>query len=1071
MTARAARRARTGRRSFADVLAGLAAVVVLCGLLAGVPLALVAAFGSPVPHTLPSLSVLTHRLDLSAVIKVCSVVVWLAWLQLVWCTAAEVTAAVRNTGMPARVPLAGGMQALAHRLVTSALLLTTATTLSPALAASSTPTVASASLLPGQPGHGGAPGLVGTGGAAAAAGKTGQGGGALLARPAPAAALPGTGTAPARAIASIPAPAGRPMDAVDLLAAASAPAAAGQREGPAAAGDLVAAGRTEKIYVVQPPEGRFHESLWEIAERHLGNGRRYREIFDLNAGRRQPDGSELTIASLIRPGWVLLMPHDAHGPGIKVITPGHERRGPGHGGGTSHAGAGNGHGQRQENGRAGGGHAGNGQGAQGNGGRSQAAHGNGGQQPHGSHGHGGQQPQGSHWNGGQPQRMHPPARQPGVPPTPPPGTPVPAAHVPSPPHTQTPSQLRAELRFPAELAGAGLLAAGALAALAKLRRRQRVRRGYGRRVAMPGPEAAWAEAALRLGADDGNAGRADAGLRYLCRALARQDHAPPTVYAAHIGEENLDLWVAPAGLSAPEPWFAVGDGQVWRLPLAAVPGLLADLGGVPAPYPGLVTIGTDATGRVLVDVSSAPGLISLTGPRQRVEDALAAMATELATSRWSEGTRLTLVGFGADLAVLAPGRVRLVPTLAEALDGLEDWAAEPGEDGAGGAEAGPHYLITAVPPDSDAEAGRLLEFARGGHPAQVACVAAGDVPGAAWTWEITPDGRLLAGQLGLEVAAQAIPHEQQVAVAELFEAAGELTGAELSAPLTDVAPAEHLDRQVHLPVEVTLLGPVSVRAPGHIDPARLPLATEIVVYLATHPGGVHPGALSSAIWPRGVTAGTRDAALDLVREWLGSDGIGRPHLAADATGRLRLGSGVRVDWQVFRTLITLAGQAAEQGNGAGGHRGGAHAMGAGREEHEQLEATLLTEALSLITGPFLAGAPADGYCWLAVDGLEYEVEARAADAAHRLAGLHLAAGDADAAMAAVRAGLRAAPCDELLWRDLIIAAHATGDEELLRSVTGEICEWARVDDRPPALAAETEDLLDELLPGWRWPVT
>jgi hypothetical protein len=273
---------------------------------------------------------------------------------------------------------------------------------------------------------------------------------------------------------------------------------------------------------------------------------------------------------------------------------------------------------------------------------------------------------------------------------------------------------------------------------------------------------------------------------------------------------------------------------------------------------------------------------------------------------------------------------------------------------------------------------------------------------------------------------------------------------------------------VHLPVEVTLLGPVSVRAPGHLDPARLAMATEIVVYLATHPGGVHPNALSSAIWPRGVTADTRDAALDLVREWLGSDDIGRPHLAADATGRLRLGSGVWVDWQVFCTLITLAGQAAEQGNGTGrAHRGGAHAMGAGREEHEQLETTLLTEALGLITGPFLAGAPADGYCWLAADGLEYEVEARAADAAHRLAELRLAADDADAAMAAVRSGLRAAPFDELLWRDLLLVAHATGDGELLRSVIGEVCDWARVDDRLD-LAPETEDLLDELLPGWRW---
>src|SRR5262249_59744343 len=86
--------------------------------------------------------------------------------------------------------------------------------------------------------------------------------------------------------------------------------------------------RTGKIYVVQPPEGRYHESLWEIAQNHLGEGRRHREIFELNAGRLQPDGSRLTIASLIRPGWILRMPRDAHGPGIRVVMRHDQAHGP-----------------------------------------------------------------------------------------------------------------------------------------------------------------------------------------------------------------------------------------------------------------------------------------------------------------------------------------------------------------------------------------------------------------------------------------------------------------------------------------------------------------------------------------------------------------------------------------------------------------------------------------------------------------------------------------------------------------------------------------------------------------------
>src|SRR5215471_21549712 len=126
---------RPGRaRSGWDALTGLGAILVLLALLIGPPAALITVFGLPIPHTMPSASLLTHRLQAAAVLKACSVVVWLAWLQLVWCVLAEVTAAVRNVGMPRRVPLAGGMQAVVHRLVTSALLVSTATAAAPALA-------------------------------------------------------------------------------------------------------------------------------------------------------------------------------------------------------------------------------------------------------------------------------------------------------------------------------------------------------------------------------------------------------------------------------------------------------------------------------------------------------------------------------------------------------------------------------------------------------------------------------------------------------------------------------------------------------------------------------------------------------------------------------------------------------------------------------------------------------------------------------------------------------------------------------------------------------------------------
>jgi hypothetical protein len=998
------------RRSGSDLLAGLAAIVLLLTLLAGVPAALVAVIGSPIPHTLPSVPLLTQRLGIGAVLKLVSLVVWLAWLQLVVCVVTEVRAAVRNAGMPARVPLAGGLQPVVHRLVTATLLLfSAATALTPAVMHAAPPAIAAAG-------------------------------------PARAALEPGSRPIPAVLTAARPA------------AAPASPGVAFHR-----------VRRTEKIYVVQPPQGRFHESLWEIAQNHLGDGRRYREIFELNKDRMQPDGSKLTIASLIRPGWILRMPRDAHGPGIKLVTL-HERvpepaapATPAPAPPTSTPAA----------------------------------------TPTST-------PAATPTSTPAATPTSTPAATPTSTPAPPPATPAPATPAPAPatpapapatpaptatapapaatapagsvpatsapatpaPARSAPTPVPAGLGpapaasvtagrsaparrgalspvadtpvLPYELAAAALLAAGVLSALGRRRREQLWQRAFGRRLPAPAGRAAMAEVALRLGASEPSTRVLDTGLRYLSQALAVQGRPLPTVFAAHIGRENLDLWVAPAGSGAPAPWVAVGDGQVWRLPVSVVPGLDPDqVAEAVPPFPGLVSIGTDGTGRVLVDLEAAHGLIAVTG--HRVPAALAAMAVELATNSWSGPISLTLVGFGADLTALAPERITCVATLAEALPALAERdelaarsRAEPFWT--------PHYLISAVPP-SPAERGELLRLARGRPAAATGYVVAGEIAGAAWTWQITERGRLRTGLLGLDVQAQLLPAEQYEAVLDLFAVAAEPAGVALSAPPPAVAPPGHLVPGPPMPVEITMLGPVSVHAPGMIEPERLGLATEVAIFLAAHPGGVHPNVLGAAIWPRGVTPEVRDATVARVREWLGRDEIGRPHLATDASGRLRLGSQARVDWQVFCTLLA---RAAEAGPPA--------------------EEEALAQALGLVTGPFLDGVESGRYTWLASDGLAYEVAARVADAAHRLCQLRLGRDDPYAAMEAARTGLRLAFDDELLWRDLLTAAHATGQEPLLRAAVDEVCARTALDQVLPRMAPQTEALIDELLPSWRSPV-
>jgi nucleoid-associated protein YgaU/DNA-binding SARP family transcriptional activator len=70
---------------------------------------------------------------------------------------------------------------------------------------------------------------------------------------------------------------------------------------------------------VLPPEGRHHDTLWDIAERHLDDGTRWREIFALNEGREMPDGHRLTQASLVYPGWILRLPADAKALAIDAV--------------------------------------------------------------------------------------------------------------------------------------------------------------------------------------------------------------------------------------------------------------------------------------------------------------------------------------------------------------------------------------------------------------------------------------------------------------------------------------------------------------------------------------------------------------------------------------------------------------------------------------------------------------------------------------------------------------------------------------------------------------------------------
>ena len=72
-----------------------------------------------------------------------------------------------------------------------------------------------------------------------------------------------------------------------------------------------------KYYIVPRARTGVAPSLYAIAARALGDGNLFTEIFNLNKGRLQPDGGRLENPQEILAGWILELPADASGPGVR----------------------------------------------------------------------------------------------------------------------------------------------------------------------------------------------------------------------------------------------------------------------------------------------------------------------------------------------------------------------------------------------------------------------------------------------------------------------------------------------------------------------------------------------------------------------------------------------------------------------------------------------------------------------------------------------------------------------------------------------------------------------------------
>ncbi|RSM63852.1 hypothetical protein DMH04_52520 [Kibdelosporangium aridum] len=75
-------------------------------------------------------------------------------------------------------------------------------------------------------------------------------------------------------------------------------------------------------YVVPGRPGQpSDKNLFEVAGTTLGDPNRWPEIFELNVGRAQPDGSTLGNPGELRSGWTLVLPKDARSGEIRIGPP------------------------------------------------------------------------------------------------------------------------------------------------------------------------------------------------------------------------------------------------------------------------------------------------------------------------------------------------------------------------------------------------------------------------------------------------------------------------------------------------------------------------------------------------------------------------------------------------------------------------------------------------------------------------------------------------------------------------------------------------------------------------------
>jgi LysM repeat protein len=210
------------------------------------------------------------------------------------------------------------------------------------------------------------------------------------------------------------------------------------------------------------------------------------------------------------------------------------------------------------------------------------------------------------------------------------------------------------------LTGGGVVLSASLLLLLRTRRRSQVRnRRPGRTIAVPGPQLTPVEKTITAVGDFSapKINVVDAALRRLAASQTAVQQPIPRAIAVQLSSSTIRLYLSePSDL--PEPWQNTSE-RCWTVPLNID---LDQLGphvvDQPAPYPLLVTIGSDDDGHVWLLNLEELAVVNITGDSTYRTDFARYLAAELACNPWSDAVTVDCVGVAGEVAALNPDRIR-----------------------------------------------------------------------------------------------------------------------------------------------------------------------------------------------------------------------------------------------------------------------------------------------------------------------------------------------------------------------------------------------------------------------------